>query len=290
MKKIRYVVEAIIGYFCFYMFLLFPFEIASTIGGFLGRMIGPKMGITRRIKANLTKALPNANQDQIIKDLWTHLGRMIAEYPHLYKFARKDFFEKYITVKGAEHIRKAAQDENPSLMIAGHLGNWELNAVAAFHHQLYINMIYRKPNNPFMDALFQRARGNGIFANFYPKGKEGAKALIKSLKSGESIGMLVDQKMNEGIASKFFHADAMTTTSPAEFALKYKAPIYMARVIRLKGAHFKVEVKPLKYQLAPKASKAESVRTIIDEINKQLESWIKEHPSQWLWMHNRWPK
>ena len=282
MKQIRYLIEAFIAHSFFWLFWLFPFEMASNIGGFLGCMIGPKMGITRRMRANLSKALPKADQDQIIKDLWAHLGRMIGEYPHLYKFERKDFFEKYVTVKGAENILKAAQDQKPSLMIAGHLGNWELNAIAAFHGQLFTNMIYRKPNNPFMDALFQRARGNGIFANFYPKGKEGAKILIKSLSSGKSIGMLVDQKMNEGIASKFFHTDAMTTTSPAEFSLKYKVPIYMARVIRLKGARFEVEVKPLKYKLAPKASKPEKVQTMTDAINKQLESWIKEYPAQWL--------
>ncbi len=122
-----------------------------------------------------------------------------------------------------------------------------------------------------------------------PKGGQGAVRLLRAIKNGQSLAMLVDQKMNDGIAVPFFGRDAMTAPAIAEFALRYDMPIIPVRVVRTKGCHFEATVyPPLEYEKTGDEEKDSLI--IMTKINALLESWIREHPAQWFWVHKRWPK
>ena len=100
--------------------------------------------------------------------------------------------------------------------------------------------------------------------------------------------MLVDQKMNDGIAVPFFGRDAMTAPAIAELSMRYKCPIIPVRVERTKGAYFKVTVYP-PLNNDTHTDKNTDSKIIMTKINELLESWIEERPEQWLWIHKRWP-
>ena len=121
-----------------------------------------------------------------------------------------------------------------------------------------------------------------------PKGPKGAKMALKALSQGGNLGMLVDQKMNDGIAIPFFGHDAMTAPALAQFALKYNCPIVPIRSERLNGLKFRVTCYP-PLQMNLTGDRQTDVLTIMTEVNKILENWIAEQPAQWLWLHNRWP-
>ena len=98
--------------------------------------------------------------------------------------------------------------------------------------------------------------------------------------------MLIDQKMNDGIAIKFFNQEAMTATAIAKFAIKFKCTIIPAYCIRICGVKFKIKYfKPLTYE---KIKKLGTEKKILLFLNKYVEDWIKKYPEQWIWIHNRW--
>jgi Kdo2-lipid IVA lauroyltransferase/acyltransferase len=118
----------------------------------------------------------------------------------------------------------------------------------------------------------------------------GSRKIIEVIKSGGFVIILADQKITEGERVKFFHDDAVTTTSIARIALKYDILLIPARVIRLgKLFKFRTELeKPLVIQKTTDINF--DIISLTREINRKLESWITQYPAQWFWVHNRWKK
>jgi KDO2-lipid IV(A) lauroyltransferase len=143
-------------------------------------------------------------------------------------------------------------------------------------------VIYREANNPGAEWLIRRTRAP-YTRSMHGKGREGAVQSIKTLKSGQSLAMLIDQKQNDGSPLPFFGRTAMTTTAPAQLAIRYQVPILAARAVRTDGAHFHVSLEP-PLQYGPSADPVEAMAGL----NRLFEKWIREHPSQWFWVHKRW--
>ncbi len=109
------------------------------------------------------------------------------------------------------------------------------------------------------------------------------------MKEGKTLGILVDQKMNDGISVPFMGREAMTAPALAELALRYDCPVVPAHVVRLSGATFEVFVEePLVVKKT--GNRHLDVAALMEQVNQTMETWVREHPEQWLWVHNRWPK
>ncbi|NKD54614.1 MULTISPECIES: lipid A biosynthesis lauroyl acyltransferase [unclassified Haematospirillum] len=274
---------------CLYWGLMrvLPIDAASRFGGLVLRIIGPRLRAHRIASRNLRQAFPEQDEAWIqrtLKGMWDNLGRNVGEFPHLERIM--DRANGRIQLNGAEHIQALAEDGIGGIFFSAHLANWELAALSAADQGLPIHLFYRAPNNPLMRRLFTRLRrGNGILL---PKGASGAKQGLALLKSGEHVGMLVDQKMNDGIPVPFFGRTAMTAPALAQFVLKYAIPAVPARVIRLNGARFRIDILP---PLSPEtcADHHDGVEKIMKDVNAMVEGWIRENPEQWLWVHRRWP-
>ena len=149
--------------------------------------------------------------------------------------------------------------------------------------------MYRPASNPLTESLYQYARKD-ISRAQYPKNREGAKQIVKALRnSNEVVAMLVDQKMNDGAEVPFFGKPAMTAKAIAEFALRQNVPVYPVRIKRNKGATFTVEILPA--LILPESSDhTKNVLNLLTTINGLLEQWITQSPTDWFWLHRRWPK
>ena len=148
--------------------------------------------------------------------------------------------------------------------------------------------VYRRPDNPYVETLYAGSRAH-ITGGLVAKGAQGAQALIKRMRAKKRLGMLLDQKMNDGISVPFFNRPAMTAPAAAQFALKYDAVLVPLRVIRLDGVRFKFIVhKPL--ETAKTGDVQADILTIMTEVNRHMEQWIRENPGQWFWLHRRWPE
>ncbi len=266
-----------------------PVETASRRGGILARRIGPLSGAHKTAAQNLAFAFPEktpAERQRIMTAMWDNIGRTLAEYPHLGTLTHDP--GRVLIHDPQDAARQLAEDGIGGLLLGMHAGNWELSAVPGLRAGLTARHFYRAPNNPYIDAMLVKYRAAIGPEGFIPKGAAGAKLAFRLLKAGTHIGMLVDQKQGEGIPIRFFGRAAMTTTAPAAFARRLNLPLAAARVIRLQGAKFRIEVEPVPVVRTTDADA--DIAATTQRISDMLEGWIRENPEQWFWVHRRWPK
>jgi KDO2-lipid IV(A) lauroyltransferase len=286
-RSLGHVAQAVAAYGIFFFSRLLPFAAASSFGGWAGRAVGPRLSASKLARKNLERAFPEKTTGEIgniITGMWDNLGRTAFEYPHLDKL--KIYDGDIAEVTGAERIDALKNDGKPGIFFAGHLANWEIQALSVARRGLPINLIYRAPNNPLMEGIFRHRRQSD--GELIAKGPQGARRSLALLKEGGHLGILVDQKMNDGIAVPFFGRDAMTAPALAHFALKFQCPVVPVQVVRTHGAHFHVIFhEPMK--ISSTGDTRADAAAIMERINGIIEEWIREHPEQWLWVHNRWP-
>lgn len=287
MKNLTYFIQSIGIYSLYGFFKVLPLDMASAMGGWLGRTIGPRMGASKKALSNLKNALPGKTDEEyntIITGMWDNLARVIAEYPHLAQIGRER-----VTYEGHENIIKQIQSDNkPSIIFTAHMANWEIcGASALLQHDLAFDLIYRAPNNPWVDTLLNNARSLKGRLTTIPKSTSGARQIFKAMKNGHNMGILIDQKYNEGIAVPFFGTPAMTSPAFVELCQKFDCPLIPVRMERLDGAHFKITVKP-PMTLFNQDGSPINIETAIQNAHILLEKWISQRPEQWLWLHRRW--
>ncbi|HEY8964496.1 MAG TPA: lipid A biosynthesis acyltransferase [Alphaproteobacteria bacterium] len=259
------------------LFALLPTETASNAGGAIFRTIGPLMGISKVAKRNMQRAFPHWDDVQIntnLKNMWDHLGRIVAEYPHL-----EDIAKNRTTLE---------QDPNTSLdgaviFAGGHIGNWEVMPPTLLYQAgIEMHAAYRAPNNPYVDKLVVQYRSARGRLKSFGKTRGGLAGILKLLQDGGRIGMLIDQKMNTGIEASFFGHPAMTSTAFVEMARKTGCALVPFRCIRLPGCRFIVQT----FSALPIDGR--TTEEVVAHMHSILESWINAHPEQWLWLHRRW--
>ncbi len=290
-RALVYPLEAIGAVLLFGLFRALPLDAASGFGGWLGRTLGPRLGITRRAVRNIRRALPEKTDVEIaviITEMWDNLGRVVGEYPHLDRIGAAPEKGGRVTVEDWSLVEPfRGEDGAPCILFSGHLANWEAFALYARNNGLGYAQIYRPANNPMVDALMRRVRRLDD-ADIAPKGAGGARKAIKLLRAGKRIGMLVDQKLNDGIDVPFFGLSAMTAPAPAQLGLRLGCAVVPARIERLGGCHFRVSFLP-PLTLPDTGDRKSDVAAMMGEVNRLLEGWIRERPGQWLWLHRRWP-
>ncbi|RCK30291.1 lauroyl acyltransferase [Thalassospira xiamenensis] len=286
-KYISHPLQGLAAHLIYWIFAAMPIDMASNAGGTLLRKFGPKLGQTKKARNNLTRAFPEKSPEEIetiIFDMWENLGRNAAEIPHLHKLRPGG---PRIEVVGLENGMASKDDDKPGVFFTGHIGNWEIGMTLATAMDMDMMCVYRAPDNPWVDQLFIRARKT-FRGQLVKKGPQGARQITKYMKEGGHVAMLVDQKMNDGIAVPFFGRDAMTAPALAQFALKYDCPVVPVRVERLGGAYFRMTFYPA-LEIVPTDDRHADILRIMTEVNAIMESWIRDRPAQWLWLHRRWP-
>jgi KDO2-lipid IV(A) lauroyltransferase len=273
---------------CFGAFGLLPLDWASAIGGALARTIGPRLGISKRARRNIRRALPELADHEIAKtiaQMWDNLGRVAAEYPHLRQIR---VFEPggRVETHGFEHMDRAVAAGRRMIIFSGHIANWEIGMLAAVQYGADVAQIYRAANNPLIDRMITRFRSIG--GELIPKGTVAARRAIAVLRRGAHVTMLADQKMNDGIPVPFFGRPAMTASALAALALRFDCDVLPARVERLGGARFRLTVFP-PLALPRSGDHHADVATLMTRVNQTLEGWIRDRPQEWFWVHRRWP-
>lgn len=284
---LRHHVESLCAHGFYYLCQALPVDMASDLGALIGRTIGPMLGMSKYAADNLRHFLPAlspAQRGEVLLGMWENLGRVMAEYPHLKTIAAPE--SNRLEIIGGDETKALLARYPSAIFFSGHLGNWELFQQVAHLLDVPTTMIYRRPNNPHVERLLMQARG-GNNDTHIAKGHTGARKAMAVLKNKGVIGMLVDQKLNEGIPVPFFGRPAMTAPAIAHFARRFECPIIPARVERLEKARFRVTLYPALFT-DQECHPDHAVEKMLLEINQILESWIRERPDQWLWAHRRW--
>lgn len=287
LKMVRQRLEAFGAGMVFAALAALPVDAASALGGTVARTLGPRLKVSRVARRNLTRAFPDkgpAEIEALVAEVWDNLGRVVGEFPHI-----DWLIHNRVEVVGAEHLHALRDDGQPGLFVSAHIANWEMAGAVACNEGVPLSLVYRAANNPWMERLYRKGRAASATGGQIKKGPDGARKIIQVLKSGGHVGMLIDQKMNDGIAVPFFGRDAMTAPAVGRFAVKFDCPIVPAVVERLGGAHFRMTFLPPIIQPQSGDLHADTL-SVMTGLNALVEQWVRARPGQWLWLHKRWPE
>lgn len=291
LRWLRRALEALLQLIVMAFFWMLPVDWASGLGGGLARAIGPRLPVNRRALKHLSIAfpdMPESERRKITAGMWENLGRMIAEYPHLGAIA--DPAKGRTKVVGAERLEPLRAAGRPFIIISAHMANFEIMPISAYKHGHNLTVVSRPVNNPFIQRilLFFRQRPTGDWGKI-PKGVDGARQAVKLLQQGLNLGVLVDQRVSQGVALPLFGRPARTNLGVAKLALEYGVEVFPAHLERLGGARFQLSVEePV---ARPQTDdKQAAAREMMTEVNRVLERWIRQRPQDWLWLHRRWDR
>ena len=285
MKKIRYFVEFLIIIFLLVIFKILGFKLASSLGGLIGRSVGPLFRSKKKILSNISKALPKIgekNTELIVKKMWENYGRILSEYMFIKNF-RNSKYKKFLTIEGQEVLNELKDSKEPVVFISGHFNNFELMAMQIEKSGINLAAIYRPLNNIFLNKIMEKIRTKYICRKQIKKGGSGTRELLESFKNNYSIAIMIDQRVSESIKVDFFNQKASTTTIPAQLFKKFGSKIVPIYIERINGVYFKMTIsKPVSFD------KESTIEEITLNLNKWLEKMILINPGQWIWSHDRW--
>ena len=284
MRKLFYLIEFILIKLFFFILIIIGYKNGSNLGDFIGRLFGPIFRSKKLIENNLEQSgiVDKKNYNKIISKIYGNYGRILAEYPFLKAF-RNNKLNKFIEIHGLENLNKIKREKRRAVFISGHFNNFELMALQIEKAGINLCAIYRPLNNVFLNKTMEEIRENFICKNQIKKGRSGTRQIIENIKKGNSVALMIDQRVREGIKINFFGKPASTTTIPAQLIKKYKCDLVPIYIERRKNNYFKMFVsEPIKI------GNNKSIKEITEHLNKILEKMILKNVDQWIWTHDRW--
>ena len=228
------------------------------------------------------------NQDEIVRmarAVYRHLGRIAMEHARLLTSSVTDIRDR-IEVSGEEHVAQARRRGHGVVLVTGHFGNWELlgATVTALGHP--IGVVAKDQHNPAVNRLIIRCRER-LGMRVIPMASA-TRAVLRTLKRNECVGLLVDQDAGPGgTFVRFLDQPASTYQGPAAFALRAAAPIIPCFIIH-NGAerHRVVFEDPI--EAIPSGNQEADIQQVTQQYTAVLERYIRAHPDHWFWVHRRW--
>ena len=282
-KTINYFFQAIIIYFFFIVGFILRIKISRKIFSYLFSKIGPIFKSKNTINKNLnifSENISNLEKDLITKSMWENYGMTFIEYIFLKKYRNE---KNHVAIFGNRNLLIPIEENKPVIFISGHFANFELMSMEITKKNINLATIYRPLNNFFLNPLMEYLRKKYICKNQIKKGISGVRDAIEYIKKGYSVALMIDQRVSEGENIFLFGKPALTTTLPAQLAIKYNLKIIPVSIERKMNEKFEIvfdkEINPQNFR-----NKIE----LSQKLNEILENMIKKNPHQWIWTHDRW--
>lgn len=225
--------------------------------------------------------------ESIIKENFRNLGRSFMEVVKIYHGRGNKILEG-IAIKGIENFENARAKGRGVIAITGHCGNWELMAIALSSKVASTSGVARPLKNPYLNKFLEETRSRFGNRVIYKRGA--LKEILSVLKKGGNVGILMDQAVlpDEGYMIDFLGRNAWTTKMPALIARKTEVPVVPIFIKRTDKGH-EITLYPevrLSSNTDPESAVIEDTKTF----SRFIEDYIKENPSEWLWIHRRWKR
>jgi Kdo2-lipid IVA lauroyltransferase/acyltransferase len=267
---------------------MFPYRMARAIGRLMGRVLYVVDRKHVNIAAkNLHRSrgvcLPDAVPAFILR-VYEHFGQSLVEVLMMGRLLERHEFSKYTHLR-TENFDRCLNEGRGGIVVVSHQGNWEMIGVACSLKGYPVHSLMRPIDNPWIDAYLQRFRtltGQKMIPRDRALGE-----MIRVLQRKKLLIVQVDQDARDsGVYVNFFGRPASTHRAAATLALKYNAPIVMANMYREGAINHCVISDPFypdAYRDLP-----DPVKGITQALTDRLEEFIRQHPEQWFWMHDRW--
>ena len=286
LRRLLWRIDFVFVWLLLRLFRLLPVDLASRLGARLGGWIGPRLGGKHRlVRDNLAIAFPGFSDgalEHLARECWRQGGRILAEYPHLDRFAR-EAPRLHIDTTGANPV-----DRQPCIIACAHLSSWEVVGSAMTRLGIPNATLYSPPSNPYLDRMLLSSRAV-LNCELVPRDNS-ARALFKALRGGRSVGVVVDRRVDDGEEVDFFGHPKATSMMPARLALKQGCALVPARVRRVRDAHYSVSFYPPIAASDPDAPEDEQARDMMQQLHDHFAAWIREEPADWLCTKRLWPR
>ena len=238
---------------------------------------------------NLLVAFPDLSlkeRSRLLKKCYSHFGQylfdMLTCFPRFPSGRMADF-----EFEGLENLEQVYGNGKGVIFYTGHWGAWELMAMAYGFKGYTVGLIARPLDNPYLHSLLDTLRCST--GNFVIDKKEGFRPMLKALKEGKSIAILIDQNVStdERIFVDFFGKSAAATPAAGLLHLKTGAPLVSVFALPLGNGRYRFTIgKPLEVPIT--GDRKMDVQRITQECTRVVEQQIRQYPEYWLWMHRRW--
>jgi Kdo2-lipid IVA lauroyltransferase/acyltransferase len=269
---------------------LTPRSTALALGAFLGRALAV---LDKRhvaiAKDNLRRAFPDwdaSRVDSTARAVYVHFGRMLFDVLWMQGRPSQEVL-RFVDVEGRQHVEAALAAKRGVLYCTGHVGNWEVHAIALALAHGPISVLARPLDNPALDArlcAFRTSSGNAVIYK-----RKALSRIIRALRAGRGVAILLDQNVQaqDGIFVDFFGRPAATTTVAAALAAKTGCALIPAHSELMPDGRYRLIYDP-QVPWTPSGDHAADVARTTQELARRTEEWIRGKPEQWLWMHRRW--
>jgi Kdo2-lipid IVA lauroyltransferase/acyltransferase len=266
-----------------WVLLRLPYRLRVPLCGWVvAHLIAPVAGYDVRVRENLALILPDLSQSDVarlVRAVPDNVGRTIIEIYSGAEFAARAAATPP-SGDGLAALDAAHAAQRPVILVTGHFGNYDASRAALIARGFRVGALYRPMANSFFNGHYVEAISR-IGTPLFPRGRQGLSGMVRFLKSGGMLGLVIDQHMRHGEPLMFFGKEARTALSAAELALKYNAllvPTYAIR--RPDGLNFDIVVEAPIPHGTPEA--------MTQALNDSLEVLARAHPEQWFWIHRRW--
>lgn len=263
---------------------------AARVGMLIGD-IGYRLDHEHRAIAshNLRLAFGESISDdeinRIVREVFRNFAQTAVEFVRIPSL-NFEKAEALITPENRERLDQCLERGKGVILVTGHFGNWELMAAAGALAGYPISAVARPMNHSVWDKIINEIRqssGLKIIAR-----DRSAFAIVKRLKRNEVIGILTDQNARrQNVFVDFFGMKAATTAGPALLALKTGAALVPAFMLRNGlGSHRLIIEEPIDFM--PTGDIETDALELTQKYTDALEKYVRQYPSQWLWLHRRW--
>ncbi len=263
--------------------LLLPYGWRVPLCGWLfSQAVAPLAGYRTRVRDNLALVLPDlpaAEVTRLVRAVPDNVGRTLIEI-----YSGADFIAhvtaRPLTGPGLAALDAAHAAGRPVILVTGHFGNYDASRAALIARGYRVGALYNPMTNPWFNSHYVRAMSR-IGTPLFARGKRGLGDMVRFLRSGGMLGLLIDQRMVHGEKLRFFGHDALTALSAADLALKYDALVVPTYGIRqANGLDFDIVIEAPIPHGTPQA--------MTQALNDSLEALVRRHMDQWFWIHRRW--
>lgn len=238
----------------------------------------------QRALVHLEIAFPELAEDErkeLAKKCFRHLGCCIGETLHLLAHDC-EVIRKQVEVEGWENVESLREQDRPTIILTGHCGNWEILAAAINCRGLDMAVVARGQQDERLDDFIARFRGRFGTTTIARAQKGAARTLLRQLRKGGALGMLIDQDTRvDGVWVPFFGQQAFTPVGAANIALRQGAAVVPAFIERRNDGTHLARFQPA-LELSHDATEATA------QMTAKIEEQIRSRPEQWVWMHRRW--
>lgn len=269
---------------------LLPLGFASALGERLGAIAFHLAGGERRkALASLKIAYPeksDAERLELARGTFRHLGRSAAEMVCIEQFdeRRHDLVEWMPEARAA--MDSALARGKGVVFVTGHVGNWELLARYVALENYKAAVVGKEASDPRTTKLLERFRTSGKLKVIWRGSQGAAKELLRALKNNFILGLLIDQDTKvQSVFVPFFGVPAKTPRAAADLAIRTGAVPMLGFCTRVEGLKFRIEMREVPL---PVSEGEAGVLELTAALTQGIEAHIRAHPTQWVWMHQRW--